>query len=76
MPRESLERAELASRRLAPILARVMPEGWGFVLVLTTLGENKRMSGRVTYIANIHREDVPTALRALADKLEFGWDGV
>lgn len=44
---------------IGQILKRVMPEGWGFTLLMFTYGEG----GTMTYLSSADREDMLKALQ-------------
>jgi len=59
--RAPLESAEVRAREIGRILKRVMPDGWGFVVVLSSFEEN----GFTTYLSSIAREGAVTMLSKL-----------
>lgn len=56
--------AEQRLRELANVLAPKMPDGWGFSLIVFTLGDK----GWLSYISNVEREDCIKALGDLLDR--------
>ena len=66
MKRKTLEEAEIEIQRLGRALAMACPEGWGFVLALSTIDE----AGYATYISNIERDGAIQILRHTADAIE------
>ena len=61
---EPLEAAEKAAQRIAQTISPMLPEGWGFCLLMVNYNENQE-DGRLNYIANVDREHVPGMLREL-----------
>lgn len=66
--RVPLEMAEQYARRLGMAIGERIPEGWAFVLILATFGEE----GFLTYISSAERADMIAMLRETADNLEQG----
>jgi len=64
--RATLEEAENEARKLGRLIKADMPEGWGFVLMLVSHGEN----GVFTYLSDCQRQDIIKFLREIAYKLE------
>lgn len=64
----SLEEAEQSARALGRVIYDVMPDGWGFTLMMFSYGEG----GNTTYISTARREDMLKALREMIEKLEAG----
>lgn len=48
------ENAEIALKKVGDILKESMPEGYGFVFLMTTFGKG----GNTFYISNVQRPDV------------------
>lgn len=61
---KSLEEAEKAAQRIARTIDPMLPDGWGFCLLLMNL-DMKPDEGRMNYIANVDRETVPDMFREL-----------
>ena len=61
-----LHEAEIKARELARSLHDLMPEGWGFVLVLAEIGEGQGC----TYIADVNREDAVKLMRETASIIQ------
>jgi hypothetical protein len=53
---------------IAEVLAGVMPENWGFTLLMFEFGNVD--NGRMNYISNAPREDMITALKELVANFE------
>ena len=68
----SLESAEVVCRDIGRRIAREMPKGWGFALVLFSFGAD----GFMTCLSNAERSDMVKALRECAEKIETGKDKV
>lgn len=66
--RAPLEAAEIKLREIGNILQTVMPPGWGFMMILTSTGED----GFFTYLGNVRRSDGINLLREAATKIEQG----
>lgn len=64
--RATLESAEVKCREIARRLKGVMPEGWGFMLVLSSFGED----GFFTYLSDLQRADAIKLLREAVSKIE------
>src|SRR3990167_8971628 len=71
-PRRPLESAEVVCRDIGRRIAREMPKGWGFALVLFSFGAD----GFMTCLSNAERSDMVKALRECAEKIETGKDKV
>jgi len=68
--REPLERAEVVKRQIAEEIAKRLPKGWTFCLVLTS-------NDAVTYVTNEDRDpQLGAMLRSLAEAVEQGKPGV
>ena len=60
----TLEEAEKSAQRIARMIDPMLPEGWGFCLLL--MNYNMRPDvGRLNYISNVDRKAVPDMLREL-----------
>ena len=59
-----LEEAEKSAQRIAKTIDPMLPEGWGFCLLLVNFSM-KPGEGRLNYISNVDRETVPDMLREL-----------
>ena len=59
-----LEEAEKSAQRIARAVDGMLPDGWGFCLLLVNFVDDPD-DGRVNYISNCDREDVPDMLRSL-----------
>lgn len=66
MKSQPLEEAEKAAQRIAATIDPMLPEGWGFCLLLVNF--NKGPGGRLNYISNVNRETVPEMLRELLNQ--------
>lgn len=67
--RDTLEQAESECREIGKLLGGIMPKGWGFTLILSSLNDSP---GFCTYISNCNRQDIIKMLRETADRLEEG----
>ncbi len=66
--RATLEEAERAAGNLGKELAKEMPKGWGFTILLTSFGENSLL----TYISNCDRSDMIESMKEFIHNLENG----
>lgn len=64
--RVSLEEAEMACGRIAHSIAKQMPKGWHFTLVMASTEGEQYM----TYASNLEREGSVNMLRELADSIQ------
>lgn len=67
--RASLEAAEGKARELGRKIKKRMPEGWGFILILSSFDEDPE-DRVMTYLASVERAGAIKMLRELADKIE------
>lgn len=67
-PRYPVESAERVMQDIARNVEERIPHGYGFVVLLTSFGEN----GFASWVGNIGRENLPKALREWADTVERG----
>ena len=70
-PTEKLLRAEADSREIAKMLGGIVPDGWGFALLMFEFGPGKQS----TWISNAARGDTVLMLRELANRLELDTEG-
>lgn len=64
MKPKPLEEAEKSAQRIARTIDPMLPEGWGFCLLLVNFNM-KQGEGRLNYISSVSRETVPEMLREL-----------
>lgn len=64
--RAPLESAEMKAQSVGRIIAASMPQGWGFALMMFSVGEG----GYSTYVSNLDRATMVVAIRELASKIE------
>lgn len=63
------ENAEVALKEVGDILNKAMPEGYGFVFLMTTYGKG----GNTFYISNVQRSDVLAMMKEwIADNKKKG----
>jgi len=62
----TLEEAEIKCRDIARKIKAEMPKDWGFLLILTSHGEN----GHSTYLSSVERSCAIKLLRETADSIE------
>jgi hypothetical protein len=64
--RATLPEAELKSKDLGREIAKLLPHGWGFCLILFTFGDG----GFMTYLSNAQRASMKQALQELLVRLD------
>jgi hypothetical protein len=69
LDRAPLEHAEVVAKDIGRVLKSAMPEGWGFVLILSSYGPQGQR-GQATYLSSIEREGSIFLLRETANDLE------
>ena len=65
---QPLESAEVVCQKTGRLIAREVPLGWGFCMMLSSFGP----SGFCAYISNQDREDTINLMREIANKIERG----
>jgi hypothetical protein len=70
--RAPLETAETVGMSVGRIIGEAMPPGWGFALILFTMGDSGPQYA--SYVSNGQRADMIKALRECADKIESRQD--
>ena len=66
MARANLEEAEIKCRNMARKLKEMLPNGWGFTIILYSYGDG----GFTTYLSTGDREGCIKMLRETADLIE------
>lgn len=66
MKRAPLEEAERGMQSIARVVGNMVPEGYGFAVLVFSWGEQ----GFMNWVSNAQRTDMVKALRECADKLE------
>ena len=77
--REDLLTAEDSARKLAQTIESVMPKGWGFLLLLSSLGDEKEDGSFVTYVSSVQREFAGSMMLELLGKWKQDpalWDNI
>lgn len=65
----TLEEAEREAQRIAQVVGKMTPRGWGFLLCVA---EFSKTDGNMTYVSSCDRSAIPRFCRELADRLETG----
>ncbi len=66
----TLEEAEREAQRIAQVVGKMTPRGWGFLLCVAEF--NKATDGNMTYVSSCDRSAIPQFCRELAGRIETG----
>lgn len=66
--REPLETAEVKAQQIARLIESMLPQGWGFTLILWSLNSGK--DGFLTFVSNVEKEGLIKALHEMLENIE------